>query len=298
MSGGTTATFAYDARERRRSKTVAGMITQFLYDGENLVQEQSSGGTPTANLLTGLSIDQTFTRSDAGGSSTLLIDALGSALALANAPGAVQTQYTFDPFGTTMSSGAASSNAVQFTGRENDGTGLYYYRARYDVPNRGRFASEDPAGWSAGTSLYVYASNSPVNYRDPSGLTPGDNGLEGDIQHLKNIFPNSTWQRDPDVLVIRLPCRLVIPRLLAQGYQNANSWGYNGPGSAFWNPFGHPGGFEWRTYGPAFHFRMQYPSSCNDSNCTLDQFHIDKYNPIEPGQFWPHIRCDFLHLCS
>jgi hypothetical protein len=36
----------------------------------------------------------------------------------------MQTQYTFDPFGATTASGPSSSNALQFTGRENDGTGL------------------------------------------------------------------------------------------------------------------------------------------------------------------------------
>jgi RHS repeat-associated protein len=38
----------------------------------------------------------------------------------------------------------------QFTGRENDGTGLYYLRARYYNPLFGRFLSEDPAGLSEG----------------------------------------------------------------------------------------------------------------------------------------------------
>jgi RHS repeat-associated protein len=34
--------------------------------------------------------------------------------------------------------------SLQFTGRENDGTGLYYHRARYYDPGRGRLVSEDP----------------------------------------------------------------------------------------------------------------------------------------------------------
>jgi hypothetical protein len=42
--------------------------------------------------------------------------------ALADASGAVQTQYTFEPFGATSVAGATNTNAVQFTGRENDGT--------------------------------------------------------------------------------------------------------------------------------------------------------------------------------
>ena len=40
-------------------------------------------------------------------------------------------------------------NSYQYTGRENDGTGLYFYRARYYAPALGRFISEDPIGLEA-----------------------------------------------------------------------------------------------------------------------------------------------------
>ncbi len=73
------------------------------------------------------------------------------------------------------------------------------------------------------------------------------------------------------------------------------------PGSAFWNPFHHSGGWEWRTYGPGFHFRMLYdqpdPFKCPNQSCTLDQFHIDPHNPID-GHMWPHVTCDFLGWCK
>ena len=169
LSGEVNASFAYDALDRRRSKTVVGATTNSLYDGESLVQELSSGGTPTANLLTGLGIDETFTRTDSSGSNTLLVDALNSTLALASGAGSIQTQYTFAPFGVTTVSGASSTNPTQFTGRENDGTGLYYYRARYHIPSVGQFASEDPIGFHGGVNLYTYVEDSPTNLVDPSG---------------------------------------------------------------------------------------------------------------------------------
>ncbi len=71
-------------------------------------------------MLTGLGIDESFARTDSGGTSTLLVDALGSTLALADTSGTVQTQYTYEPFGPTSASGAASANPAQYTGREND----------------------------------------------------------------------------------------------------------------------------------------------------------------------------------
>ena len=81
----------------------------------------------SANLLTGLRVDETFMRTDAVGTSTFVNDALDSTLELADTSGTLQTHYTYEPFGATTVSGAASTNAVQITGRENDATGLYAY---------------------------------------------------------------------------------------------------------------------------------------------------------------------------
>jgi RHS repeat-associated protein len=55
--------------------------------------------------------------------------------------GANQTSYAYSPYGATTASGAASTNVVAYTGRENDANGLYYYRARYCNPTCGRFSS-------------------------------------------------------------------------------------------------------------------------------------------------------------
>ena len=68
-----------------------------------------------------------------------------------------------------MDNGTASANNFKFTGREDDGTGLYYYRARYYDPSTGRFISEDPKGFGAGINFYAYTSNNPINGNDPSG---------------------------------------------------------------------------------------------------------------------------------
>ena len=38
----------------------------------------------------------------------------------------------------------SNANPYQFTGRENDGTGLYFYRARYYSPTFQRFIAQDP----------------------------------------------------------------------------------------------------------------------------------------------------------
>jgi len=171
LSGGASASFQYDGLLRRRGKTVGGTGTIFLYDGLNLLQELS-GSTPTANLLTGLSLDETFTRTDASGTSTFLVDVLGSTLALADAGGTVQTQYTYEPFGAPIVTGAMSSNTLQFIGRENDKASLFYYRARYYHSSLQRFLSEDPIGFAGGQiNLHSYVANQPLDLKDPRGTS-------------------------------------------------------------------------------------------------------------------------------
>jgi RHS repeat-associated protein len=98
-------------------------------------------------------------------------DALGSSLVLTNGAGASQSVYTYQPFGSTTQSGAISSNPFQFTGRENDSTGLYYFRSRYYSPNSRRFTREDPWEFKGyDIDLYAYVANRPANLVDPYGL--------------------------------------------------------------------------------------------------------------------------------
>ncbi|MHB8404395.1 MAG: RHS repeat-associated core domain-containing protein [Gammaproteobacteria bacterium] len=169
ISGSSTASFVYDALGRRESKTINGTSTNFLYDGLNMEQELS-GTTPTANYLTGANIDEVFSRSTSGATQSYLTDNLGSTLALTNSAGAISTSYSYEPYGNTTASGASSTNALQYTGRENDGDGLYYYRARYYNPAYGRFVSEDPIGFGGGLNAYAYNAGNPMNYMDPFGL--------------------------------------------------------------------------------------------------------------------------------
>ncbi len=169
ISGGVSASFGYDARGRRNTKTISSTTTTFLYDGLNIVQELS-GSTPTTNILTGR-LDEIFTRAESSSTTGFLTDGVGSIVALSNSSGAVQTEYTYEPFGNSSTSGTASANPSQFTARENDGTGLYFYRARYYSPSLHRFISQDPIGFAAGDpSLYAYVGNSPLNFVDPLGL--------------------------------------------------------------------------------------------------------------------------------
>jgi RHS repeat-associated protein len=192
---GFTASFTYDSFGRRSGKTINGTLANFVYDGLNPVQEKN-GAAVTANLLTGLGIDEFFTRTDGVGVRSLLPDALGSTVALGDGTGTLQTQYTYEPFGMTTQTGAASTSSYKFTGREDDGSGLLYYRTRYYQPRFQRFIGEDPIEYEGGdVNLYAYVGNSPLVLDDPFGLAACPCPMpinQQDLQSLAAIIYNET----------------------------------------------------------------------------------------------------------
>ncbi|MFD9601968.1 RHS repeat-associated core domain-containing protein [Streptomyces sp. NPDC059970] len=168
---GQNSSFGYDALGTRSTRTVGGTTNKFLTDGSNPLVEQNSTGDTTATVATS-GLDEFLTRTENGNTQVYLTDALGSVIGLANSDGTIATKYAYDPNGQPTVSGAASSNPYTFTGRENDGTGLLYYRDRYYDPETGRFISQDPIGQAGGTNLYQYALSSPTTYTDPTGNNP------------------------------------------------------------------------------------------------------------------------------
>ncbi|WP_426700906.1 RHS repeat-associated core domain-containing protein [Rhodanobacter sp. Col0626] len=161
------ASFGYDALGRRISKTLNGVTTTLLYDGLNTVQETQ--GATVNPILTGLGVDERFARNEGSTRNYFLTDALGSTIALTNVSAVITQTYQYDPYGNVTNTGGAT-NPYQYTGRENDGTGLYYYRARYYSPTMARFVSEDPLEFGGGqNNFYAYAGGNPVSYKDPQG---------------------------------------------------------------------------------------------------------------------------------
>jgi RHS repeat-associated protein len=163
---GTNASFTYDPFGRRVAKQINGQLTQYLYDRVDIVQEFVTGTLVT--YLRSLNIDESLVRNSI---EYYLADALGSVPALTDPSGIIQTEYVYEPFGRTIITSASDVNPFQYTGRENDRTRLYYYRARFYDAVFGRFISEDPLGINGVVNnLYLYGSNNPINYVDPFGL--------------------------------------------------------------------------------------------------------------------------------
>lgn len=163
-----TAGFRYDSLGRRIEKTVNGDSVQYLYDGQQAIAE-IRGSAISATLLTGLAIDEAIARYTSQGERMLLTDALGSVLVSAKEDGSVATAYGYSPYGETQVMGTEEGNATQYTGRENDGTGVFYYRARYYDAVLKQWLSEDPIGIAGGANVYGYVNGNPVSLTDPSG---------------------------------------------------------------------------------------------------------------------------------
>ena len=105
---GLSAAFEYDALGRRISKTINGVTTSFLYDGNDIVAE-IQGGAVSATYVRSLNIDEPFIRQTASGPEFYHTDALGSVLALTDDTGAVKTTYSYEAFGKTTITGTSSN---------------------------------------------------------------------------------------------------------------------------------------------------------------------------------------------
>lgn len=165
---GVAASFAYDVMGRRTARTVNGVTTAYVYDGVQAIGEVVNG--ERTQLLTGLGIDEAIATYSTGKARYALTDALGSVLAEMRTDGSQASGQAFSVYGEVKASGDAVGASNGYTGRENDGAGAYFYRARNFDPLLKRFVSEDPIELSGGLNRYSYVKGNPVSNFDPIGL--------------------------------------------------------------------------------------------------------------------------------
>ncbi len=190
---GSTTTYKYDqagsliAIERPEEGEVAGVNESFAYDGAGLISARTNGATtehltwsagaalplllsdgehsyiygPNDQPIEQVSLEEapTYLHSDQLGSSRLLTDPGGE----------VTGAFSYGPYGSLIGTSGAESTPMGFAGQYTDSaSGLQYLRARFYDPSTGQFITRDPLERLT-RAPYAYASNDPLNLRDPSG---------------------------------------------------------------------------------------------------------------------------------
>ncbi|MFN8575182.1 MAG: peptidoglycan DD-metalloendopeptidase family protein, partial [Gemmatimonadaceae bacterium] len=165
--GGVTSSSVYYGNGVRRSHTVNGVTTTYVYDVASKLPLVLQDGTST--LVYGLDL---ISSTDGGGNQTYFsTDGLGSTTDLTNGAGAVTDTYSYDVFGAVLARTGTNASPWKFTGEQEDGasgdSGYYFLRARYLDLGTGRFISKDPIEFD---QRYGYASGNPVLWTDRNGM--------------------------------------------------------------------------------------------------------------------------------
>ncbi len=110
-----------------------------------------------------------------------LCDNIGSASLELDADGQQISREEYYPFGGTAVWAArseleASYKVIRYSGKERDGTGLYYYGYRYYAPWLCRWTAADPGREIDGLNLYRMVRNNPLTLSDAEGLAPTASG--------------------------------------------------------------------------------------------------------------------------
>ena len=186
-------TITWDMENRPVAISDNGTIAQFVYDGDGVRIKKTENGETIfyinqyyeKNLTTG----EVTTSYYLGG--RLIAQRRGTDLQYIHQDNLTGTSVMSDDSGASLGTikyfpfGATRSGSVptdkKFTGQRLDGTGLYYYGARYYDPSTGRFISADPTIPDVFNprkiNPYTYTRNNPLKYCDPSGCD--DYGLGG-----------------------------------------------------------------------------------------------------------------------
>ena len=167
--GGSIA-YSYDLNGLRLSKSVNGIVTEYLYSGTRLLRQVTGGNVIwfiyDQDGMVGFELNGTpyyYLRN-------LLSDVAG----IIDTNGNVVVNYTYDSWGKLISVTGSQAdtvgalNPIRYRGYYYDAeTGFYYLNSRYYDAETGRFISPDVL--SEDGNLYSYCQNDPINRSDESG---------------------------------------------------------------------------------------------------------------------------------
>lgn len=219
VDNGATATYTYDALNRRIQKTVVstGSTTNYYYCGDQAIEERDANDAVLATYIFGISVDDVLQMQRDGNTYYCHKNHLGSVVALTDGSSNLVERYEYDPYGQSFFFDANSNamsqsvlgNSILFTGRDYDvETGAYYYRTRTMHSGLGRFMQHDPLIYRDSYCLYQYVIDNPIKYLDSYGEgkicrnpIPGLEGLNPQEFDYSSKF-NSLWHNNKSHLQI------------------------------------------------------------------------------------------------
>jgi RHS repeat-associated protein len=172
--------YVYDALSRLVGEDGAAGIRQYVWYGNQIIEERDGQGTLIESFRYAGGVDRPeAVERPTGGEIYILSDEVGHVAGYFDAAGSVREWITYDGFGRPTfrdASGAPKSGSFMARPRGLGGamydpdTGLYYHRHRFYHPQLGRFLTPDPIGYAGGENLYALAGSQPWDARDPYGL--------------------------------------------------------------------------------------------------------------------------------
>jgi RHS repeat-associated protein len=189
LPGGDWVSFAYDPMGRLAEKRDrSGAIRRYVYDRDQVLAEFDGVGTHPVRRYAARDGTDMLIGVIAGDDYYVAgTDSLGTVIGFLDIHGVPAGAYQYHAFGKIVNEDGAVPNERTFAGREYESVSdLYHMRARFYDPNTGQFLQRDPLPSNAAAAPYVYANNSPTNYRDPHGL---------DARTEAVGFGNFMWKR-------------------------------------------------------------------------------------------------------
>lgn len=166
-TGGNTYVYRYDGLGNRVARIENGAETRYVGG----LAETDAAGNITSYYVYGLGLISKIIPSNQ--SYYYHYDGIGSTIAMTDSSGNVVNTYTYDAFGKVLNQQETIPNPFKYVGEfgvMDEGSGLFYMRARYYDPEVGRFINKDPIGFAGGDiNLYTYVGGNPVNWVDPEG---------------------------------------------------------------------------------------------------------------------------------
>ena len=184
-NGTHSVSYDYDVNSLRTYKIVDGVRHDYIYASGQLLRETYTQGGISYKLdflydQSGRPYMLYLTKTTSSGTTSApyyyILNLQGDVLYLVNTSGVAVASYTYDPYGSILSStgSLANVNPLRYRGYYYDGeTGFYYLQSRYYDPALGRFLNADSYASTGqgflGYNMFAYCGNNPVLYGDWSG---------------------------------------------------------------------------------------------------------------------------------